>query len=428
MNLTAALMRIIAGVFLALPLLYNELTFRLLYSGRPLEPHMVAGIRGAQAGFLIIGLALFTIATIINRFGPLSRFSSKPAVASLVLSLAVFLVPIVIVELALRPFSVDRKKTTIFVQDPELGWKLRPDHQGTWGEVAVSINAKGLRGPEIPYERTPGSLRVLYLGDSVTFGYRLPTYESTFPHRIEERLEADFGVEVETINSGVGGYSPWQELLFLETEGLRYRPDLVVLSFVLNDVTEKFHLQRFGGNQVGFQLAHSATSLFDRFATKSAIVYAIRQWRARTRFGDDLQEGAVEREKLNDWALIQDPDSPRIQQAWNLTIENLDKIVRVCKRQEISLLILAFPSTYQFSDVERSGLPQKIVVEFGSARGVPTIDLLRRLVQAAEESHESPFDYFLDENHPSEKGSSVIASLVAPAVAELLTAAEETTD
>ena len=394
-------------VFLLLPLVYNEFTIGLLHAGAALDPSTTTSIRRVQLGYLLIGLILLSAATLSRRLKVLDRVGRQNLTASVLLLLVVLLLPATIIEMALRPFTVENARTTIFIRDPELGWKLRPGHEGVWGGEKVSINKKGLRGPEVPYERTSGSFRLLFLGDSVTFGYGLAPYDRTFPSQIGDLIQEELVVEVEIVNSGVGGYSPWQEFLYLETEGVRYDPDVIVISFVLNDVTEKFRLARYGGDSTGYQLAHSATSVFDRFASKSAIGFAIRDWSARNRFGDDVQAGAVNREALNDWSLIQDANTPRVQHAWNLTLKNLSKIADFCASRGIPLVLVAFPNSYQFLRPEAYGIPQQIIMDFGSQHGVETVDLLS-LARQRRPPHrgESPFDYFLDENHLSERGSS----------------------
>src|SRR4051794_26480600 len=40
--------------------------------------------------------------------------------------------------------------------------------------VDVTINSRGLREAEIPYEKAPGTYRILALGDSLTFGWGVP--------------------------------------------------------------------------------------------------------------------------------------------------------------------------------------------------------------------------------------------------------------
>jgi lysophospholipase L1-like esterase len=413
-NFSAVLLRLAALVFLALSLVYNEFTIGLLHAGTQLEASTTRSIRLVQLTYLLLGLILLAAAMLIGRLKPLHRVNSSNLAASVLLLLIVFLLPITIIELALRPFAFGHRKTTIFVQDQELGWKLRPGHEGLWGDVKVSINKKGLRGPEIPYERTSRSYRILYLGDSVTFGYQLAPYEKTFPSRTGDLIQEGLEVEVETINSGVGGYSPWQQFLYLQSEGIRYDPDLVVISFVLNDVTEKFRLAQFGGNTVGFQLAQSATSVFDRFAGTSAIGFAIRKWSARNRFGDDVGVGAANLEALNDWSLIREADSAKVQNAWEVTLSNLSKIVALCEDHQIPVVLVAFPNRYQFLDPDSYGIPQEMVMDFGIRQGIETVNLLSALRATALQRNESPFDYFLDKNHLSERGSAVVAELLGP--------------
>jgi lysophospholipase L1-like esterase len=97
----------------------------------------------------------------------------------------------------------------------------------------VAINSRGLRDREIPYERTPGVLRILMLGDSFTEGWGVPV-EETWSKRIE-RLYAQRGVTAEVINAGVGNYNTVMEVSWFFAEGRKYRPDVVVLNSIFND-------------------------------------------------------------------------------------------------------------------------------------------------------------------------------------------------
>jgi lysophospholipase L1-like esterase len=84
----------------------------------------------------------------------------------------------------------------------------------------------------------PGTFRIVVLGDSFMEAYQV-ALEQSLPYLLQERL-ASRGVEV--LNLGVGGYGTAQALLALEEEGLRYRPDLVVLAFYAgNDVQNNSH-------------------------------------------------------------------------------------------------------------------------------------------------------------------------------------------
>jgi hypothetical protein len=64
------------------------------------------------------------------------------------------------------------------------------------------INIDGLRGPLVPKERTPGTIRIAAVGGSFTFGAGLATQE-TLPYLLERRLDAASPCRVEVINFAV---------------------------------------------------------------------------------------------------------------------------------------------------------------------------------------------------------------------------------
>jgi len=162
------------------------------------------------------------------------------AVVNLTLALAGTAVALGVLEIALRVLGIERASYHAIggftVYDPELGWRLAPSREtvfkGAHFTVRVSHNADGLRDRPYPREREPGRRRVLVLGDSFVWCWGVEQ-ERCFT----ERLEAALG-DTDVINAGVPGYSTAQELLFYEREGRRYRPDLVLLVFVPNDVVE----------------------------------------------------------------------------------------------------------------------------------------------------------------------------------------------
>ena len=109
------------------------------------------------------------------------------------------------------------------------GWLHRPEYS-----VHLEVNAKGLRGPDRPYEKPPGVHRTLLVGDSFTEGYTVAE-EKTTRAVLEAELRRS-GVAAEVINGGTLGYSTDQELLFYRMEGHKYQPDLVVVLFCSNDL------------------------------------------------------------------------------------------------------------------------------------------------------------------------------------------------
>ena len=142
----------------------------------------------------------------------------------------------VVLELGLRTYS-----TFFFpkmmVLDDRLGWKHAANVKKTFvndfGERSLVIqNAHGQRGKYYRFAREPGKYRVLVLGDSFTEGVQV-SEEDLFTSRLEE-----INPRLEVINAGVGGYGTVQEFLYLSTEGLQFKPDLVLLMLFENDLSD----------------------------------------------------------------------------------------------------------------------------------------------------------------------------------------------
>lgn len=121
----------------------------------------------------------------------------------------------------------------IYQPDPALYWKLKPN-QNCYTKVdlrPVHINSLGTRGPEFQADKIPGTIRILSLGDSRTFGWGLRE-EETYSTRLKELLQQELGTtkQVEVINAGVNAWSFPQMLVYFRDTALRYRPDVVIVA------------------------------------------------------------------------------------------------------------------------------------------------------------------------------------------------------
>lgn len=120
------------------------------------------------------------------------------------------------------------------VSDPVLVYKHAPGLRRTYQGVEVSTNELGLRErPLAP--KQDHELRILLLGDSVTFGWGVPV-EATFGRKLESILASQQDRTVRTVNTGVGSYNTVQECAVLKTYADVIEPDLVLLLYVDNDI------------------------------------------------------------------------------------------------------------------------------------------------------------------------------------------------
>ena len=112
----------------------------------------------------------------------------------------------------------------------------------------IRATADGLMDKPHAVPKPPGVVRIVMLGDSVPNEGSL-TFEKRFPHLTEELLRAAAppGVTPEVVNVSCEGYNTIQEERLLEKVGLRYEPDLVIWTYVLNDP----YLQNGGYRRMG---------------------------------------------------------------------------------------------------------------------------------------------------------------------------------
>jgi lysophospholipase L1-like esterase len=150
---------------------------------------------------------------------------------------------------ALRPDLSEHKDSTIFIGDPLLFWRVRPNlKEVVWDFTVVSTNAQGLRHEGDIGRKSAGGFRIVCLGDSVTFGYRVPLVFPEKPHEyapdqlpypllLEKRLrETNPGRRIEVIPLAMPAYTTYQGLNWLRRDIDSLQPDVVTACFGWNDV------------------------------------------------------------------------------------------------------------------------------------------------------------------------------------------------
>jgi lysophospholipase L1-like esterase len=142
------------------------------------------------------------------------------------------------------------KQSSIFEGDPLLLWRLKPNlNQAVWDFTVLSTNPQGVRADYPTHGKPDGTFRIVCLGDSVTFGYRVPVvwpdrpteYDRTwlpFPMLLEKELRAaNVNRRIEVFPMAVPGYTSHQGLAWLKRDIDQLQPDMVIISFGWNDAS-----------------------------------------------------------------------------------------------------------------------------------------------------------------------------------------------
>ena len=232
--------------------------------------------------------------------------------------------------------------------------RFRPNssftHTSIDGEWRFDINNRGFRNDsDYEYEKPEATLRVLSLGDSHTAGYEV-SQNATYS-AVLEALLTDTGIDAEVLNTGISGFGTAEQLVFLQNEGLRYAPDIVVVGFYANDLQDnvksglyslkdgRLHVEktvhlpgvRIQNTLNNFAIIRwlSQNSYFFSFAFNAA--YEL----AKTILTNSAKEDAI-----TEYAI---PVGDFTDYEYSLAKALVAEISRVCKENNIKLIIMDIP-------------------------------------------------------------------------------------
>ncbi len=315
-----------------------------------------------------LGAALLVgVFYVLARVAALQYLFVLKTAAKIILAAMPFLLLVsvdLILTLAYEPFT---ESTELYMPHPRRGWALRPGW--TDGEN-VRINQHGFRGMDIPPSHAPHEQRILFLGDSVTFGALVAEEDLFITHFQATATQRHPNRPLTTINATACAYSPWQEYDLLVTEGLQASPDRVVHVFCLNDVLEKYRLARFGGYSKGFEPSTPARLEW------SGIYRAARMWRASMLTPTQAELRRL-RATYSVRTLLDGANTELLERGWRSTLQNMTKIVKAARSEGLEMVMVCAPLREQLSGSEpQRPTPQEILADFAAGLDVPFLDLL----------------------------------------------------
>jgi len=301
---------------------------------------------------------------------------------------------------------------------PESGFGytlMRPGKHYEWGGIPVDINSHGLRGPEISYEKPPATFRILNLGDSVTMGWGVRE-EDTYGRRLESILNASGrgGLRFQVINAGVPGWNLENAQAYLQEEGSKYQPDLVLLDLTTaNDIRGDSALVE--DNQPAPINWLQANTYFWPFLT---VQLRWLESRAEGRERIDVIDPPIDPDKY----FPLDPHAENWTRVWNWVMA----INQLAKENDAQFLLIMFPVEFQVTDESFPTLPQELFMEKSADSGISTLDLLPAFRKACREKPGSACqreDRYLFADvwmHPSAHGHELTAFEIYTALARFL--------
>lgn len=165
------------------------------------------------------------------------------------------------------------------VSTPGVEYTLRPNWRGESYGVPVVTNAWGFRGPE---PATDGTGAIVFIGDSLTFGFGVRE-EETYPHLFGEALRSG-GEDVQIVNLAVPGYNADQAVAVLAARIDSLHPRCIIYGVSLNDDVSPQFLNRDGWLVPAWSVAPwIPLSIRQQLVRSHAVQLILRTMNARAR-------------------------------------------------------------------------------------------------------------------------------------------------
>jgi hypothetical protein len=270
---------------------------------------------------------------------------------------------------------------------PDIGHRHRPNAEAELMGVPVRTDSFGFRSQPIPEKPDAGVARIAFVGDSIAMGWGVAEQE-TFAHQVIAALQAS-GRKVDGFNMGVGNYNTLQELALFRDVGAKFKPNIIVLCYFINDAEPMPH---YSDN--GWLDEHSAAWVVFRYRIDSLI----RQ------FGE-----------APDWKRYYRALYEPKADGWVQTQKALAGFAGVARDLGAELVVFNIPELrelkpYPFDDV--TAKVRKVVEK----DGLPFVDLL----PSVENLEPSSLWVTVPDPHPNAKADTAFARAMVPEIGAML--------
>ena len=294
----------------------------------------------------------------------------------------------VAVELLLR-LVFGLGNPALFEKSPEYGYRFKPSQNIRRFGNRIYFNDKGLRSEEIDKLADVGTIRILCIGDSITYGGVLTSQKKTYPYLLQDMLNETSSKKFEVINASAPSWGIQNEEAYLVVHGL-YESNVVVLQVDRGDI----FAPKSDPSIVGTSPRHPDKRPL--FAIEELIVRYILK-----REGEGVNEKTAGSENFK------------------ANMDSLRKISDIIKDRNATLLVVYVPSLTEVREEEGIKLGSCDLIHAEAVKlGVPFLDLTEVFRKNKN------IKLFRDNIHPDSAGNKVIARAVARMVVKALSGDE----
>ncbi|HIH24396.1 TPA: SGNH/GDSL hydrolase family protein [Candidatus Woesearchaeota archaeon] len=379
---------IIAIALLALAVVWNERIVSTIFNkGLPITPVFIIIVATMRKLIVLVAITIFIIGILLRKYRiPIARWMTRhrDTLTNIIVLVCTMLALLIIGEITARAML---GKTTF-----DAGGPAHKDQT-----AQITYNSYGFRDREFPVERPTGTVRVLALGDSFTFGHGIENDSLPWPKALERMLNenAADGTIYEVINTGQNGYQPKDELTTLE-RAAPLGPDIVLLGYFYNDAATDDTLRELAEPPSTWSQLKSGTHLL-LFSHSYLYGFLVVRWEM-TRINLGLKESYPER--MNNVYRLH---------AGELSMHK-EQLMAIRSRAETigaEFVLVIIPANYDFNDYPLMD-GEQFMRRFCEESRTACIDLLDTVRD--EDYRKTRLNEY--DAHPSEYGHTVLARAV----------------
>ena len=181
-------------------------------------------------------------------------------------TLAILSIPalLILFEATLR-FGLGIGNPVLVVPDAACGYILKPSQHLKRFGAHIDTNSLGMRSSDFSPAKDPHTLRILFVGDSLTYGTSRVDQNDLFTQILRRELPAKAGRPVEVLNASAGSWAVDNELSYIQSRGT-FASDLVILVVNNDDLFQpRATLQEFSETLLIHPYDTATGELIDRF-------------------------------------------------------------------------------------------------------------------------------------------------------------------
>jgi hypothetical protein len=164
------------------------------------------------------------------------KSKTRRAVRMVFAGLAFLLTGVVLLEGILR-VVLGLGHPVLLVRDPACGYMLKPNQNLFRFFVHTRTNRYGMRSDEVQPQHPANTLRLFFIGDSITYGTSRVDQSAIFTEILHRELPAIVHEPVEVLNASASAWAPDNELSYLQSRGT-FQSDVVVLVLNSGDLAQ----------------------------------------------------------------------------------------------------------------------------------------------------------------------------------------------